>query len=155
MSILRFNKAGALAPAAGGAEVEITLTEWRAGVRPEGAGFALVLPNDADVAEIGVDARRFDAVVLDFPSFKDGRALSQAALLRARYGFSGEIRARGDVRRDQARFMARSGFTAFEAPAAAAKGFAEALAAYSVVYQSGVDGEAPAFARRAECARAA
>lgn len=155
MSILRFNRKGALAAAPALSEIEITLAEWRDGIRPEGAGFTLVLPNDADVSEIGGEASRFDAIVLQFPTFKDGRALSQAALLRERLGFTGEIRARGDVKRDQALFMTRAGFTAFEAPAEAASGFEDALRAYSVVYQSAADGAEPAFTRRAERAKAA
>ena len=53
-------------------------------------------------------------VALEFPKFTDGRAYSQARLLRERYGYRGEIRAVGDVLRDQLRFMARSGFDAFE-----------------------------------------
>lgn len=155
MPLLRFNDEGALAASSARAEIEITFAEWRSGVRPEGAGFALVIPNDVDVGEVGRDAARLDAIVLEFPTFKDGRALSQAAILRERCGYRGEIRARGEIKRDQALFMARTGFTAFEAPAEDADEFNEAMRAYSVVYQAAADGAAPAFARRAERAQAA
>lgn len=155
MEILRFSKGGALAAAPRGAETEIAFAQWAEGIRPTGAGFVLVLPNDADVGAIGPDLARLDAIVLEFPSFRDGRAFSQAALLRGRWGFRGEIRARGEVGRDQARFMARAGFSAFEAPAERVGAFNEALAAYSVVYQAAADASLPAFARRAPRAQAA
>lgn len=147
-------KDGALTVSADRPETEITLDAWRAGARPEGGRFALVLPNDADVAEAAEALDRVDAVILHFPVFKDGRAYSQARLLRARYGYRGEIRARGEVLRDQVLFMARAGFDAFEAAETDAPGFAEALSEFSVVYQSAADGAPPAWRRRA-AARAA
>ncbi|MBA4329040.1 MAG: hypothetical protein C0428_12500 [Polaromonas sp.] len=68
----------------------------------------LVLSNDADPLLPALDGvTRID---LHFPKFSDGRAFSQAFLLRRRRGFSGEIRATGDVLADQLAQMARSGF---------------------------------------------
>lgn len=68
----------------------------------------LVLPNDADPLTPPLDGvTRID---LSFPKFTDGRAFSQAFLLRRRRGFEGEIRATGDVLADQLAQMARSGF---------------------------------------------
>jgi uncharacterized protein (DUF934 family) len=68
----------------------------------------LVLPNDADPLLPALDGvTRID---LNFPKFTDGRAFSQAFLLRRRLGFAGEIRATGDVLADQLAQMARSGF---------------------------------------------
>ncbi|MEM7562192.1 MAG: DUF934 domain-containing protein [Pseudomonadota bacterium] len=55
-----------------------------------------------------------DLIVLHFEGFADGRAYSQAKLLRERFQFSGEIRAQGEVLRDQLSFMQRCGFTQFE-----------------------------------------
>lgn len=76
-------------------------------------------------------------VAIAFPAFKDGRGLSSARLLRARYGFSGEIRAVGAVLIDQLGFMLRCGFSAFalrhSAPEAA---FAAAAGRFSLHYQS-------------------
>ncbi|MBA3582647.1 MAG: DUF934 domain-containing protein [Gammaproteobacteria bacterium] len=72
------------------------------------------IPNDVDVTSLQDDLAHFALIVLDFPLFRDGRAYSQAYLLRNRYGFNGEIRAGGNVLRDQLQFMERCGFNAFE-----------------------------------------
>ena len=60
--------------------------------------------------EIAGDLDRFSLVALEFPVFTDGRAFTSARILRERYGFFGEIRAVGDVLRDQILFMMRCGF---------------------------------------------
>jgi uncharacterized protein (DUF934 family) len=66
------------------------------------------LANDADPRAVSLDGvKRID---LHFPKFTDGRAYSQAFLLRRRLGFQGEIRATGDVLIDQLVAMARTGF---------------------------------------------
>ena len=69
----------------------------------------LTLANDADPREASLDG--IHTVVLQFPAFTDGRAFSQAFLLRRRLGFAGHIRAVGDVLVDQLQQMQRSGFT--------------------------------------------
>lgn len=70
----------------------------------------LELAIDTDPRAVSLDGiRRID---LNFPKFTDGRAFSQAFLLRRRLGFKGEIRATGDVLVDQLPQMARTGFTA-------------------------------------------
>lgn len=69
----------------------------------------LAVPNDADPRELKLDG--VQRVDLHFPAFTDGRAYSQAFLLRRRLGFKGDIRATGDVLADQLPLMARSGFT--------------------------------------------
>ena len=69
----------------------------------------LVLPNDADVHDVKVDG--VDRIELDFPKFSDGRAFSQAFLLRRRLRFAGDIRATGDVLVDQLVQMQRTGFS--------------------------------------------
>lgn len=146
---------GALAPCTQCKATEITLQAWRDGARPEGGRFALVLPNDVDVEEVAIALSRFDIVILEFPTFRDGRAYSQARLLRTRLGFAGEIRVRGDVLRDQAFFMVRAGVDAFEIESGAAEGFAAALRQYAHVYQPAADGAAPAWRLRAARAAAA
>jgi uncharacterized protein (DUF934 family) len=66
------------------------------------------IANDADPRDVSLDGvKRID---LHFPKFTDGRAYSQAFLLRRRLGFKGEIRATGDVLIDQLVSMARTGF---------------------------------------------
>jgi len=69
----------------------------------------LTLSNDADPREAALDD--ITTIVLHFPKFTDGRAFSQAFLLRRRLGFTGEIRATGDVLIDQLAQMQRSGFS--------------------------------------------
>ncbi len=68
----------------------------------------LALGNDADPMEVALDG--ITRIDLNFPKFTDGRAYSQARLLRQRRQFSGEIRATGDVLIDQLVHMARCGF---------------------------------------------
>tara|TARA_Y100000052_G_C2955303_1_gene89662 strand:+ start:3936 stop:4379 length:444 start_codon:yes stop_codon:yes gene_type:complete len=88
-------------------------------------------------------------IEISFPRYADGRGYSQAQLLRRRLGYQGEIRAVGDVLRDQLLFMVRSGIDAFEIERAdAADAFAKALKEYSLFYQPAADGEAGVFARR-------
>lgn len=66
------------------------------------------LANDADPRTLALEG--VDCIELHFPKFSDGRAFSQAFLLRRRLGFKGEIRATGDVLIDQLVQMARTGF---------------------------------------------
>ena len=128
---------------------EITLAAWRDGVRPEAGRFELSLPNTEDVEEIAEIVTRFDAIILEFPTFQDGRAYSQARILRERLGYKGEIRARGAVLCDQALFMVRAGFTALEIGGGDADGFKRALGAYSAYYQPASDGAVPIRDQRA------
>lgn len=125
------------------AGAEITLAEWREGVRPEAGRFELSIPNTEDVESLAEIIRGFDAVILEFPSFQDGRAYSQARLLRERLGYKGEVRARGAVLCDQALFMIRSGFDALDIGEGDADGFRRAIGAYSAFYQPAADGVAP------------
>jgi uncharacterized protein (DUF934 family) len=69
----------------------------------------LSIANDADPRD--ADLSGIEAIELHFPKFSDGRAFSQAFLLRRRLGFTGQIRATGDVLIDQLVQMQRSGFT--------------------------------------------
>ena len=98
-------------------------------------------PNDKDVALLAPVLPRLALVALAFPKFRDGRAFSQARLLRERYRFKGELRATGNVLQDQVLFMARAGFDAFALEKASdASAFKAALARYSVFYQPTGDG---------------
>jgi uncharacterized protein (DUF934 family) len=106
-------------------------------------------PNDRRVAELEPWLGHLALIALDFPKFRDGRAYSQARLLREQYGFGGTLRATGDVLRDQFHFLVRAGFDSFEVKKAAdANVFAEVLARYSVFYQPGADGSVPALRQR-------
>ena len=77
----------------------------------DGSPKVLQLANDADPLAIAVCLQDVDRIDLNFPKFTDGRAYSQAFLLRRRMGFQGEIRATGDVLIDQLVQMQRMGFT--------------------------------------------
>jgi uncharacterized protein (DUF934 family) len=113
------------------------------------AAIGVIWPNDRRVAELEPWLSRLALVALNFPKFRDGRAYSQARLLRERYGFSGELRAVGDVLRDQFQFLLRAGFDSFEVKKPAdAVVFAKAAARYSVFYQLSADGRPPALRRR-------
>ena len=111
----------------------------------------VIWPNDRKVAELAAYLDWIAVVALVFPNFRDGRAYSQARLLRERYQFRGELRATGQVLRDQLLFLHRAGFDAFEVTKDAdAAAFAEAVRRYSVFYQPTGDGRASTLtARRA------
>jgi uncharacterized protein (DUF934 family) len=75
----------------------------------ESTGNVLVLANDVNALEANLDG--IIQVDLHFPNFTDGRAFSQAYLLRRRLKFAGDIRATGDVLIDQLVQMERTGFS--------------------------------------------
>src|SRR5690242_15910119 len=102
---------------------------------------AVSLANTDPVEDLAPHVGRLRLIVLNFPKFSDGRAYSQARLLRGRLGYTGELRATGGVLQDQLPFMLRCGFDSFESDQ---KGFGEALmrarTLFSVVYQPTEDG---------------
>ena len=88
-------------------------------------------------------------VALNFPKFGDGRAYSSARLLRERFHFKGEVRAVGDVLREQAGYMVRCGFDAFEpADGSTPADWERAAQRYRHVYQRSSDGRPAALAER-------
>ena len=88
-------------------------------------------------------------IALEFPKFTDGRSYSHARLLRDRYGFTGELRAVGNVLRDQFQFMLRCGFDSLEvAEARQIEGWAEAVSEIEGFYQKASDRAVPAWALR-------
>lgn len=90
-------------------------------------------------------------LAVEFPRFTDGRGYSLARLLRDRHGYAGELRAVGNVLRDQLFFMHRCGFDAFELqPGKSVEEALEAFDELSVRYQAAVDEPRPLFRRRAE-----
>ena len=104
---------------------------------------AVQIPNDVNLMAEEFDPSGLELIVLEFPKFKDGRAYSQARILRERYGFAGDIRATGEVLRDQVLFMARCGITSFElSDEADTDGFQESLGEFDLYYQSAVNGTA-------------
>jgi len=71
------------------------------------------LAPDEDPAAVAGDVARLPVIAIDFPQFTDGRGYSHARLLRDRFGFTGELRAIGDVQRDQLYYLSQCGFDAF------------------------------------------
>jgi uncharacterized protein (DUF934 family) len=96
----------------------------------------ILWPNNRKISELAPYLDRLALIGLIFPNFRDGRAYSQARQLREHYGFRGEMRATGEVLRDQFLFLIRAGFDAFEVKKDTdAAAFASAVARYSVYYQ--------------------
>ena len=109
----------------------------------------VIWPNSRDIAELVPFLGKIAVVALVFPTFRDGRAYSQARLLRERYNYRGELRATGQVLRDQFVFMLRAGFDAFEVKKQAdAEAFMQTAKRYSVFYQPTGDGRITALHRR-------
>ncbi len=114
---------------------------------PQGA---LVLDNTADVMALDDDLRCAAIVVLRFPTWTDGRAYSQAVLLRARLRYAGEIRAVGDVLIDMLPLLRRCGFNAAQLRADQNPANAErALGYFPAQYQADASGARPVYARPA------
>jgi uncharacterized protein (DUF934 family) len=109
----------------------------------------VIWPNNRDVDDLVPYLDRLAAVALVFPTFRDGRAYSQARLLRERYNYRGELRATGQVLRDQFVFMLRAGFDAFEVKKESdAEAYVNTVKRYSVFYQPTGDGRVTALHRR-------
>lgn len=134
-------------------KIIVSLDRWKAeretliGRRNSGLGIRLAPSQHA--GEIADDLEYFEVVALDFPVFRDGRAYSTARLLRDRYGYKGQIRATGDVLRDQIFYMHRCGFDAFEVRAD--RSIEDALKAFDdfkILYQPAADEHQPLWRRR-------
>ncbi|SAL05833.1 oxidoreductase [Caballeronia arationis] len=88
----------------------LKVIDGRAAQDPDQPG-VLKLPNDADPMTLAGGLAGVERIELQFPHFTDGRAYSQAYLLRRRLRFTGDLRATGDVQIDQLLQMARTGFS--------------------------------------------
>ncbi|MCX7692877.1 DUF934 domain-containing protein [Tepidimonas taiwanensis] len=115
--------------------------QWRA-VRttwPAEVPVGVLWPNDTDITGIAPDLPRLDLIALHFPKWTDGRAYSQARLLRGRWRFRGQIRATGDVIADMAPLLWRCGFDAVVLRAGESVAVAQrALHAFDAHYQPDV-----------------
>lgn len=113
------------------------------------APLGVTLKNTDAVDPLAPDLARLELVALEFPKFSDGRAYSQARLLRERHGFTGELRATGNVLPDQLHHMRRCGFDAFElAKGEPLEAWHRAVNAFSAIYQPTGDGRMPVSALR-------
>ena len=134
-------------------KVIVTLDRWQADrealIARGNSGLGIRLESDQHAEDIAEDLEHFEVVALDFPVFRDGRAFTTARLLRDRYGYKGELRAVGDVLRDQIFYMHRCGFNAFEVRAD--RSIDDALKAFddfSVTYQPAADEHQPLWRRK-------
>jgi uncharacterized protein (DUF934 family) len=128
----------------------LTLTQWH-GVRstwPVNMPVGVVYANDADIEELEGDLPRLSLVALQFPKWMDGRAYSQAHLLRSRYRFKGEVRAVGEVLVDMMPLLQRTGFDAVALRGDQSLDAADrALRFFPGHYQGDVRDPRPLFAR--------
>lgn len=128
----------------------LALRQWH-GVRshwPADMAAGVIVPNDVELEELADDLPRLSLVALEFPSWTDGRAYSQARLLRSRYRFQGEVRATGQVLVDMLPLLARTGFDAVQLRADQSRQAAErALAFFPGHYQGDAVDNRPRFAK--------
>lgn len=113
------------------------------------APIGVLIEPGTPVGEYAQDIPRFSVIALPFPKYGDGRHFSTAQLLRTRYGFTGEIRAVGEVLIDQIQLMERCGFDAFEVsnPVTERQLRERSTTRYTHHYQPGLGKEAPAGTR--------
>lgn len=124
---------------AGEGAVSVTLMRWkheRDALLSRAAPLGVRLAAGERPEDLAEDLGHLGLVVLDFSSFRDGRSFSQARILRERFCYMGEIRARGDFIQDQMFFLSRVGVNAFELrDEEALAGALPALSDFSVIYQ--------------------
>ena len=130
----------------------LSLAQWQA-VRaawPADIAVGVRVPNTEDIETLAGDLPRFALVVLEFPKWVDGRAYSQAHVLRQRLRYPGEVRAVGDVVVDMMLQLARTGFDSVVLREGQRQATAErALAFFPAFYQGDVLEPHPLFGRQA------
>ena len=135
-------------------DVIISLTRFQAeGDRllSEGRAVGVRIEPAEEVEALAYDLPRLAVVAVAFPKYRDGRGYTSARILRERLGFKGEIRAVGEVLREQAGFMTRCGVDGFEpADGSTPDQWAHAVRRHRHVYQRAADARPPAFVEREE-----
>jgi uncharacterized protein (DUF934 family) len=122
-----------------GTRAVIPLAEFLGAVstgQPVGNAILVAPPDEVEPLAAGLS--RLSLIVIDFPKVGEGRGYTQARVLRQRLGYTGELRARGALKRDQLYFLARCGFDSFQLDAT--ENLQAALAGldtFSVAYQDG------------------
>lgn len=124
------------------AALMLPLAQWRAErgrwLARSGPLGVILAPAD-DERELVADLPRLTLVAAEFTTLSEGRGYTQGRLLRERWGFARELRARGAIRRDHVFLLARCGFNSFELPEAEFEGALAALRTFSAAYQSAND----------------
>lgn len=151
-TILKLATGPEVLKAAPGKSFIVPLKFWqnyREEIADYNGNIALWLDSDESVEQIAGELPGMSLVALNFPVFSDGRSYSNARELRQRYDFKGEIRAIGDVLRDQLYYMSRCGFDAFELrqdqdPEVCLQAFSD----FKTGYQASITEPDPLFRRR-------
>jgi uncharacterized protein (DUF934 family) len=125
------------------AEFRAERERWLARPGPLGV---ILAPAD-DEQELVPHLARLTLVAAEFTTVSEGRGYTQGRLLRERWGFAGELRARGAICRDHVFLLARCGFNSFELPESEFDGAAAALRTFSAAYQSSSDRGLPSALR--------
>lgn len=144
------HEAASLSDVPDGMPVIVPLALWlarRAALIARGEVGVWLAPGD-DADALADDVHRLPVIAVDFPQFTDGRGYSHARLLRERHRYAGELRAIGDVQRDQLHYLAQCGFDAFALPDGGdIDGALAAFADFSDGYQASAS-RVPWFRRR-------
>lgn len=137
-------------PASGDIIVDLAIwNEHKANLKNHAGKVGVQLPGDAEPEAIQDDLAELAVIAILFPVFRDGRGFSLARILRDRFGYKGELRATGDVLRDQLFFMQRCGFDAFEPRAdRCIEEALNGLTDFSVTYQADSNDKRPIYRRR-------
>ena len=153
--LLESGPEGALPSVPATGDVIVPLAAWQAqraallARSRDTGGLGVWLAGEHDPAAVAGDLEHFQVIAVHFPSFTDGRGYSTGRLLRQRYGWSGELRAIGDVQRDQLFYLARCGFDAFQLRDGVDVEVAlQAFSDFSEAYQASVERPLPLFRRR-------
>jgi uncharacterized protein (DUF934 family) len=143
---------GLTGTAEAGRKVVVTLARWMAAretLLAAHTAVGVLVPNTADIEAVFPEIQDRPLIALQFPVFSDGRALSQAVVLRKRLGFKGELRAVGDVIRDLVFWLGRCGFDSIvPRQDQSLEGCRAALTELTVAYQGAADGHSPVWIRR-------
>lgn len=139
-----------------GGDLLLPLAVWRdhslellARANPSAGRLGVRLEGNEDPASVAADLHHFALVAVHFPQFGDGRGYTLGRLLRERYGYRGELRATGDVLRDNLFYLAQCGFDAFElAESADLEAALGSLKDFSESYQTSAAQPEPLFRRR-------
>jgi uncharacterized protein (DUF934 family) len=143
------------APIPPSGDVIVSVAQWAAynaaldaGQPSERSGQIGVVLHSDELPEQIQHLDRLPLIAIDFPKFGDGRGYTSARLLRQRFGYKGELRAVGDVLRDQLFYMARCGIDSFALkPGKDIEGALAAFDDFSVAYQAAADDPRPLFRR--------
>lgn len=142
-----------------GGKVIVTLARWRAereALLSRHDAVGVLVPNTADIEAVYPEIADRPLLALQFPTFTDGRALSQAVVLRKRLGYRQELRALGDVIRDLVFWLGRCGFDSIvPRKDQSLEGCREAVRELTVAYQAAADDHTPVWVRRRRSGAAA